>query len=355
MAQKKSFIHSGLGKALLATVGVVLLLIAISIGYIHYSQQTSLSFLQSKISELTALQNDNNLSTVNMTELNNSYNQASQHVKEFDLIAAGEEIAKLKTSTTSAAEKITEAITAYHNTEAAQAALAAQRTKTLSESTAHRQVNNGKTVELPVIMYHKPPADFEQQMVVLKEKGYTTVHMSQVADFFAGRGTLPPKPAVVTFDDAFYAQLAALPILQKYNTKATLYLIVGGEMSHYCIGLLRTNITCGDAYLTVANAKFMQASGLIEIGDHTIDHPNMASLSEADQSFQINTSKQFLEQNFNVPINTFAYPYGTYNATTVKLLAQAGFTTAVTTQPGLMQSAAEALLMHRVRSTYILP
>ncbi len=99
----------------------------------------------------------------------------------------------------------------------------------------------------------------------------------------------------------------------------------------------------------------MMGSGLIEVGAHTVDHPNLAAMSYSDQMFQIFTSKSYLEQTFGKTVTSFAYPYGNYNSTTVQLTGKAGFATAVTTQPGIIQNPQQPFLLHRARETYSLP
>lgn len=354
MAKKKNKHLPITVKLIIIIVAVVLVAAAIALWHERSVQLATFDFVHSKITELEGLQAENQLAAVNTQSLNEDAARTQKQIEDFDLITSHKSLEQLKTETTIDQENLEEAIYVKHEQEAAQAALNAKRSAALAGSKVINKSTAGEVV-LPIIMYHKPPADFDAQMAALKAKGYTTVHMSDVANFFAGKAKLPAKPAVVTFDDGFEVQLSALPTLQRNGQKATLYLIEGGAMSHYCIGLLRTNVTCGDAYLSVTEVKNMMSSGLIEIGDHTVDHPNMASLSEADQQFQITTNKAFLEQTFGVPITTFAYPYGNYNGTTVRLLSQDGFSTAVTTQPGIVQSASEPLLLHRTRTTLNLP
>ncbi len=352
MKQKKNTDSSTITRLCIVISCFVLAAVSFSVWYQRNTQLATYNLVQSKISELEALQKENELQTVDTQKLHQQAETAKQQINKFDFIASYRNLEQLKSLTTTDQALLDEAIYKRQAEEAAQAALAKKRESAVAASGS---TNQPGTFVLPIVMYHKPPANFAEQMEVLKNKGYTTVHMNDVASFIAGRAKLPPKAAVITFDDGFAVQKDVMGILQKNNQKATLYLIEGGGMSHYCIGLLRKNTACGDAYLSVQDVKNMLSSNLIEIGDHTVDHPNMAALSQADQQFQIITNKAFLEQTFGVPITTFAYPYGNYNGTTVRLLKQDGFLTAVTTQPGVVQSFDEPLLLRRIRSTLELP
>ena len=66
---------------------------------------------------------------------------------------------------------------------------------------------------------------FEQQMRLLKEKGYRVISIDQFFDFLEFKSTLPPKSVVITIDDGWRsAYEIAFPILQKYGYPATLFI-----------------------------------------------------------------------------------------------------------------------------------
>lgn len=211
----------------------------------------------------------------------------------------------------------------------------------------------GTTV--PILLYHKLPANFSSELAVLSKKGYTAITMAQLADFFDYSTPIPKKPVVITFDDGFSDQLKSVETLKSYNMKATYYLIVGGERSKWCIGILRQSNKCGDSYLNELEVKQLANSGVAEIGAHTIDHFNLASLNKADQQYEIVNSKNDLEKRLGIKITTFAYPYGGYNQSAIDIVKQAGFRTAVTTKEGVIANKKNLLVLPRVRSALKLP
>ncbi len=213
----------------------------------------------------------------------------------------------------------------------------------------------GEFITLPILLYHKPPADFEKQLQYLKQHGYTTVHMSDVANAFAHKSQLPKKPVVITFDDGFSEQLGAANLLKKYNMEATFYVILGGERSKWCIGIERRPGNCGDSYMNWNEVSGLAKNPLFEIGAHTINHLNLPSYPVDVQTAEINISKQALEQHLGIPITTFAYPYGANNATSVDIVRKAGFATAVTTQAGITQDEHAPFTLRRVRNALVLP
>lgn len=211
------------------------------------------------------------------------------------------------------------------------------------------------STQVPILMYHYTPEDFEVQLLHLQDNGYHTITMNELAHYLYIGVSLPTKPVVLTFDDGFADQQKAFDLLKKYNMKATLYLILGGAESNYCIGISRTNINCGDNYLSWSQIKQMSDSNLIEIGAHTINHVDLANISPERQWQEISESKKRLEDIYNITVTTFAYPYGKHNQTSIDSVNKAGFLTAVTTQPGIDQSSETRFVMPRVRNALLLP
>jgi len=65
-------------------------------------------------------------------------------------------------------------------------------------------------------------------------------------------------------------------------------------------------------YLTEAQVKEMATSGLVEIGSHTFNHPDLRRLNVKDAIFEIQDSRAVLQRLSGQPVLTFAYPYGDY-------------------------------------------
>lgn len=94
--------------------------------------------------------------------------------------------------------------------------------------------------ELPVLVYHDivraSGADqyaitelgFREQMAYLKRAGYRPLSLREVAAIAAGRGRLPDKPVLLTFDDGLQSfRRTALPILDEYGYPAVLSVVTG--------------------------------------------------------------------------------------------------------------------------------
>lgn len=89
--------------------------------------------------------------------------------------------------------------------------------------------------------------------------------------------------------------------------------------------------------MSLEETKRLAASQWATIGAHTVSHPALSALSEAQQREEIFTSKQELQDITGREITTFSYPFGRkrdYNRTSVRLCHEAGFVKAASNFPG---------------------
>ncbi len=220
---------------------------------------------------------------------------------------------------------------------------------------------SAKTVRIPIVMYHyieyvdrtkdpgranlaTPPSYLEREVSSLKAAGYTFLYAKDLPEMVMHpQGRMVAKPVVLTFDDGyedFYWN--ALPILKKYNVKATLYVI------YNFIG--RRGLP---PYLTIKELEEIRDSGLVEIGAHTLDHAYLKGLKVDVVRKEIFGSKADLEKLLGIPIVSFAYPYGAFDKQALELTKAAGFTNAVSVIPGVNQSEDNLYYFYRLRPGYL--
>lgn len=91
-----------------------------------------------------------------------------------------------------------------------------------------------------------------------------------------------------------------------------------------------------DAGLSQGQLRSLARHPLSTIGGHTTGHRDLTGLNEEQAYREISDNKIFLENLLDIPIEHFAYPYGSCGAREADLAAQAGFKTAVTTRMGCL-------------------
>ena len=209
-----------------------------------------------------------------------------------------------------------------------------------------------RTITLPILMYHligpiradQPPItqrltvepdDFAAQMHWLNRHGFHAVSQQQAFASLEHGAKLPSHPIMITFDDGYGDVWAnALPVLARLHMPATEYVITS-RVSDFDPGTL----TWGQLHALERNG--------VAIGSHTVTHPDLTTLSDADALAELRNSRRRLERHLKRPVQWFAYPAGAHDARIVELVRRAGYVLAVTTQPGAVQSAQTPLELHR--------
>lgn len=134
---------------------------------------------------------------------------------------------------------------------------------------------------IPVIMYHQisktgkntgkyviSAKDLEKDFIYLRDNGYETVSVTELIDFVKGKGSLPEKSVMLTFDDGYETGFTVLyPLLKKYNMKAVISVI--GSLTE----LYTENGDHNDtySYLDKEEIRLLCESPLVEIGNHSYD------------------------------------------------------------------------------------
>ena len=96
------------------------------------------------------------------------------------------------------------------------------------------------------------PEDFEAQLRALSEAGYAFLFADEY-------GPTDTPSVILTFDDGYADNYTiALPLLQKYGAKATVF--------------VAANLVGQAHYLTEAQVRALADSGCVRIGSHTMNH-----------------------------------------------------------------------------------
>jgi peptidoglycan/xylan/chitin deacetylase (PgdA/CDA1 family) len=192
----------------------------------------------------------------------------------------------------------------------------------------------GQRPYVPILMYHYvrvvdqaadplgyglsvTPDQFAAQVKWLHGSGYDTIQMSALAACIRGEAPCPAHAVALTFDDGYMdAYTAALSVLQEYGATATFY-IVSGFVGH-------------DAYMGWDEIRALRAAGM-EIGAHSISHLDLTTLSHDENVDQIGRSGAEIAAHLGIPVRSFCYPAGKFNAEIAAITRERGYTSATTT------------------------
>lgn len=206
---------------------------------------------------------------------------------------------------------------------------------------------------VPILMYHNvrpidfattnsfvsaltlPPTEFEKELRYLRDRGFTSVSLRDVAEQLAGRAKLPARPVVLTFDDGFENNHRyAAPLLKSYGFTGTFFII--------------TSLVGETERMTWSQVTDLAAGGN-EIGSHTMTHPDLSVLSAANLTRELVGSRDALERMLGRKVVALSYPSGSYNADTVDTATRAGYVIAVTTRYGAVLQGGKPMELPRIR------
>lgn len=244
-----------------------------------------------------------------------------------------------------------------------------------------------------------------EQHVTLLNRWFRVMPLSEAVRRLAER-SLPPRAACITFDDG-YAEHAevALPILQRHRTPAAFF-VASGFLDGGCMwndavvevvrnapgdrlnlgraGFGVVDIGCpvrrrAVIDMLIAALKYLPADERIErvkrmarsftptmlssdqlialhragmeIGAHTVSHPILTAISNAEARAEIFDCRARLQDIIQAPVRLFAYPNGTpgrdFEERHVAMLRSQGFAAAVTTVWGAARAGTDPFYLPR--------
>ncbi|MCC6499631.1 MAG: polysaccharide deacetylase family protein [Anaerolineales bacterium] len=181
-------------------------------------------------------------------------------------------------------------------------------------------------VVVPILLYHHigyslkdseyyvSPEMFESQMNYLYTHGYRTISVEQLVQAIQVGAQLPSRPILLTFDDGSETVYTdAYPIMQQYGFTGTAYIIY--------------NFIGAGSYMDRDQIRELYAAGW-GIGSHSVSHKDLTS-RPGKQEEEIVKSRQRLEAYLQLPVRSFAYPFGAYDSESLGFVKFAGYIAAM--------------------------
>ncbi len=202
--------------------------------------------------------------------------------------------------------------------------------------------------EVVVMCYHRiegkaggalsiEPALFEQQMQRIKDGGIPVIPMQDFLAWRRGEKNIPPKSIIITIDDGYVSGYdVGWPILKKFGFPFTMYVYL-------------TYVSTGGKAITWQQLAEMRDAG-VDIGSHTVLHADLkvkphrfgpGQVAEAAKvnpmdydtwlKYELEHSKEVIEEKLGIKCNTIAYPYGLNNEKVREAAKAAGYEAGFTT------------------------
>jgi len=184
---------------------------------------------------------------------------------------------------------------------------------------------------IPIITYHKISNNkepglttisisrFETHLKLLQSQGYSSITFKDLKE----KRSIPAKPIIITFDDGYQCVYKnALPLLQKHNFRAVIYMVSGhlGKMNTW------------EAYSIQRRFKHLDRNEILdlnnngfEIASHSNHHHYLPSCPDSIIGSEVKDSKKTLEDITGDHVISFCYPYGKYSERIAHFVQDAGY------------------------------
>jgi len=188
----------------------------------------------------------------------------------------------------------------------------------------HSVSDSGDFAALPAACrprgYRVKASDFREHLEILREGGWSTIPLAGLEAAREGRGDLPVRPIILTFDDGYADnRRTVLPLLQSFGFQASFFLSV----SH--LGQ--------PGMLTWAGAGSLLAAGM-EIGSHGLGHGILSGRGEEELRQELEESRRVIGERLGIEAEYFALPRGYLPPSLPRLARAAGYRGLCTSRPG---------------------
>ena len=191
------------------------------------------------------------------------------------------------------------------------------------------------------------PSDLERLVEALLA---SDVEFTSVTDITNGDSAERNRVAL-TFDDGLESvHRHALPLVERLRVPATVYVVadwVGRDNGWPGQPAAAPRFELMDW----AHLDELRDVGF-EIGSHTANHVHLRGLSADDYETELGGAKRTLEDRMQVPIRSFAYPYGTHDAESAAAVG-GWYSNAVTTRMAYLGPQADPLRLPRLDVYYL--
>lgn len=207
-----------------------------------------------------------------------------------------------------------------------------------------------------------------EQFDWLRRAGYTPVSVDQLVAAREGRGTLPARPVLLTFDDGLRSiYKRVFPLLRLFDYPAVVA-VVGAWLDageDWTVDYAE-DVLHGDDIVSWAELREMQASGLVEVASHSFDmhrgvhanpwgneqpaavtrvHDVETGEYESEDAYRarvradLETSSRRIAEELGRAPRVIVWPYGEYSATTEAIAAELGMTVSLGLRSGTQPAA----------------
>jgi peptidoglycan/xylan/chitin deacetylase (PgdA/CDA1 family)/uncharacterized protein YraI len=152
--------------------------------------------------------------------------------------------------------------------------------------------------------YRVAPWQLEEQLIWLRDNGYTSITPRDLIANIDYGAPLPAKPVILSVDDGWGSVRIFRDLLAAYGFKGTYFL---------------------PSYAQLAPEEIWELNQYGEVCGHTVSHQFLDQLNWDGQWYEVAQNKAWLDSILGTSTTCFAYPFGSYSDVTTEVVAAAGY------------------------------
>ncbi len=217
--------------------------------------------------------------------------------------------------------------------------------------------------KVTLLLYHDLSREAAEKTFPYLKKHYNVIPLNDfVAACQSKNGkNLPKKALIITFDDGHLGNYHLLPLVREMKLPVTIFLCAGIINTHRHYWFMYNHPDISKSKLKrVSNQerlKILRGFGFtpdrefqtpqamnrqqvlelkndFDLQAHTMSHPCLPRCNSEEAREEIFKSKQVLEQDYGLKIDSIAYPNGDYSDRDLALVKEAGYACGVTVDYG---------------------
>lgn len=220
-----------------------------------------------------------------------------------------------------------------------------------------------------ILGYHRVAEDRDDPHVLCVHPSHFRDHLQVISRHFQvvrpadllGRSDAAPEPPsnglelgkarralALTFDDGYADVMgAALPLVEDVAMPLTVF-VVAGAVGTDRFRWDRDRDGFDGRPLTTAELRELADHPLVEIGAHTLSHPDLTTLAPREVRREVVEGRDRLEALLNRPVTSFSYPHGGVNERVQRAVRESGCRLACASRPGLITESSDPLRLPRL-------
>ena len=154
----------------------------------------------------------------------------------------------------------------------------------------------------------------------------------------------------ITFDDALDSVRGVIPILRDLGLPATLFVVSGNLGRKPQWEMPPGHADARESLMTPEQLQALPRQ-LIQIGSHTVSHPNLVNLPGNEVWRELYASKRDLEDLLGDGLDTLSVPFGKYNRATLQIARAVGYKHVLTCEPEVLSAGSRPFEIGRSKVT----